>query len=622
MRVRFFPILIGFFGVVMVARLFSLQILSDEYGNLSLRNSVLKQYVYPERGYIFDRNGKLLVSNQPMYDLMVIPKNVKPFDTLNLCDMLSITKEELEKSLTKARRYSLRAPSVLISQISKQDYGALQEKMWKFPGFYINRKSVRAYQTDVASNILGYISEVNYFDMETNPYYKRGELIGRQGIEKTYEKTLRGKKGVKYVQRDKFSRIIGSYKSGELDTLPTPAQDITLTIDIDLQEYGTKLLANKRGGILAIEPSTGEIIMSVSAPTYAPNLLVGRARSEHFRALEQDTLNRYLFDRSLQGQYAPGSPFKVLNALVALEEGVISPNSTFTCYSGHYYARNQFMACKCKTGSKNNLNRGIYNSCNTYFSNVYRRIIDKDNDAQEGMNIWHNHLSSFGLGNYLGYDHPVGQSGYVPDANFYNLWYPNQRWRGTTTVSNAIGQGEILMTPIQLANVAATIANRGYFFTPHFVKSIQGEFINPRYKTKRYTTIAEEYYNPVIEGMSNVVKKGTARIARIPGIEVCGKTGTIENFTKINGVRTQLTDHSMFIAFAPKENPKIALAVIVENGYWGGRWAAPIASLIIEKYLKGTISPRRKWLEKRMIEGSLEAEYAKVTSNKHFAINE
>jgi len=620
MRTRFFPILVGGFALVMLLRLFSLQILSEEYGDLSLRNSVLKQYVFPERGYIFDRNGKLLVSNQPMYDLMVIPKNVSSFDTINLCNMLHVTKEELIERLTKARRYSLRAPSVVLGQISKKDYAALQEKMWKFPGFYIERKSVRAYQTGVASNILGYISEVNYFDIETNPYYERGELIGKQGIEKTYEKILRGKKGVTYVQRDKFNRVLGPYKEGVFDTLPTPAQDITLSIDINLQEYGTQLLANKRGGIIAIEPNTGEILMSVSTPTYAPDLLVGRTRSKHFKELKQDTINRFLFDRSLQGQYAPGSPFKVLNALIALEEEVIRPNSIFTCYGGHFYARNQFMECKCTSGSRNNLNRGIYNSCNTYFSNVYRRIIDKNNDAQEGMNTWHNHLSSFGLGNFLGYDHPVGQSGYVPDASFYNLWYPNQRWRGATTVSNGIGQGEILITPIQLANVAATIANRGFFYTPHFVKGIQGDFIESRYRTKRFTSISKENFTPVIEGMANVVKRGTARIAAIPGIEVCGKTGTIENFTLINGVRTQLTDHSMFIAFAPKDDPKIALAVIVENGYWGGRWAAPIASLVMEKYLKGEV--KRKWLEKRMMEGSLEAEYAKVTSNKPFTINE
>ena len=620
MRTGFFPLLISFFGIVLFARLVSLQLLSNEYGDMSLQNSVLKQNIYPERGYIFDRNGALLVSNQPMYDLMVIPRNVRPFDTLDLCTTINISIEELNEQINKAKRYSMRAPSALVSQISKQDYAVLQEKMWKFPGMYIQRKSVRAYQTDVAANVLGYISEVNYFDMEQDPYYVKGELIGRQGIEKTYEKILRGTKGVNYLQRDKFNRIIGKYKNGILDTLPKPAKDITLSIDVDLQEYGTQLLANKRGGILAIEPSTGEILMSVSTPTYTPNLLVGRARSEHFNTLKQDTLNRFLFDRSLQGQYPPGSPFKVLNALIALEEEVIDTNTRFTCYSGHFYARNQFMECKCPSGVQNNLNKGIHNSCNTYFSNVYRKIIDKNNDAADGINIWSEHLSSFGLGNYLGYDHPVGQAGYVPNANFYNLWYPNQKWRGATTVSNAIGQGEILMTPIQLANVAATIANRGFFYTPHFVKGIQGTFIDPKYRTKRYTTISEEHFTPVIEGMANVVKIGTARIAQIPGVEVCGKTGTIENFTRINGVRTQLTDHSMFIAFAPKDNPKIAIAVIVENGYWGGRWAAPIASLVIEKYLKGNV--KRAWLENRMLNGSLLDEYAKVTSNKPFAINE
>lgn len=620
MRTRFFTIAIGLLSLVLFLRLFNLQILSDEYGNLSLKNSVLKQYVYPERGYVFDRNGTLLISNQPMYDLMVIPKNLKVFDTLDLCEMLRLTKVELEDRLYKAKRYSLRAPSVLLNQISKQDYAVLQEKMWKFPGMYIQRKSVRQYHTNVASNILGYISEVNNYDIQTNPYYVKGELIGRQGVEKTYEKILRGKKGVSYLKRDKFNRIIGPYKNGMLDTLPTAAQDLTLSIDIALQEYGTALLANKRGGILAIEPNTGEILMSVSTPTYDPNALVGRERSTLFEALKKDTLNRYLFDRSLQGQYAPGSPFKVLNALVALEEGVVDPKMSFKCYGGHYYARNQFMACKCSPGSKNTLNKGIYRSCNTYFSNVYRRIIDKDNAVEENINNWHNHLRSFGLGNYLGYDHPVGQPGYVPNANFYNLWYPNQRWRGATIVSNAIGQGEILMTPIQLANVATTIANRGYFFTPHFVRGVQGDFIDPKYKTKRTTTISKEHFTHVVEGMADVVRRGTARVAAIPGIEVCGKTGTIENFTKIDGVRTQLTDHSVFIAFAPKDNPKIALAVIVENGYWGGRWAAPIASLVIEKYLKGTV--KRKWLEQRMLNGSLEAEYAKVTSNKPFEINE
>ena len=358
MRTRFFTTTIAIVGVVLFVRLFFLQIISDQYGDLSLKNSVLKHYIYPERGYVFDRNGTLLVSNQPMYDLMVIPKNLEPFDTLDLCKMLRLPKSELVERINKARRYSLRAPSVLLNQISKQDYAILQEKMWKFPGMYIQRKSVRDYQTEVAANLLGYISEVNNFDIRNNPYYVKGELIGRQGIEKTYEEVLRGTKGVSYLQRDKFNRIIGPYKDGTLDTLPVPAQDITLSIDIALQEYGTKLLTNKRGGILAIEPKTGEILISVSTPTFDPNALVGRDRSSLFEALKQDTLNRYLFDRSLQGQYAPGSPFKVLNALVALEEGVVDAKTKFTCYSGHYYARNQFMACMCPPGTKKQSKQG------------------------------------------------------------------------------------------------------------------------------------------------------------------------------------------------------------------------------------------------------------------------
>ena len=389
---------------------------------------------------------------------------------------------------------------------------------------------------------------------------------------------------------------------------------------MELQEYGSMLLKNKRGGVLAIEPESGEIWLSISSPAYNPNLLVGRKRSENFKSLKADTLNNILFDRSLQGQYAPGSPFKVLNALIGLEEGVISENDKFLCNKGHFYGNNQFMECRCPVGSMNNLNSAIHKSCNTYFSNIYQKIINNSNDATYGTNRWSSHLKSFGLGNYLGYDHPVGQPGFIPDGNFYNLWYPNQKWSGSTIVSNSIGQGEVLVTPIQLANVAAIIGNKGYYYKPHFIKAIDNYDIDLKFSTKNFTTISSKNFIPIIQGMKDAVKKGTARIASIPGIDVCGKTGTIENFTKINGVKTQLTDHSMFIAFAPCEKPKIAIAVIVENGYWGGRWAAPIASLIIEKYLNKKI--KRSWLEKRMVEGSLQNEYMKVVSNKPFTINE
>ena len=620
MRKSFLPVLVYLVGFIILIRLINLQIFSKKYDKLSIKNSVLKQNIYPERGFIFDRNGKLLVSNQPMYDLMVIPNSLKSFDTTELSNLTGMEMEKIYENLIRAKKYSIRAPSVLITQIPKIKYAGLEEKMWKFPGMYIQRRSARYYETNIASNILGYISEVNNSDIKNDSYYEKGELIGRQGVEKTYEKILRGKKGVKYLQRDKFSRIIGPYRNGELDTLPVKSNNVTISVDMELQEYGSMLLKNKRGGVLAIEPESGEILLSISSPAYNPNLLVGRQRSENFKSLKADTLNNILFDRSLQGQYAPGSPFKVLNALIGLEEGVISENDKFLCNKGHFYGNNQFMECRCPTGSMNNLNSAIHKSCNTYFSNIYQKIINNSNDATYGTNRWSSHLKSFGLGNYLGYDHPVGQPGFVPDGNFYNLWYPNQKWKGSTIVSNSIGQGEVLVTPIQLANVAAIIGNKGYYYKPHFIKAIDNYDIDLKFTTKNFTTISSKNFIPIIQGMKDAVKKGTARIASIPGIDVCGKTGTIENFTKINGVKTQLTDHSMFIAFAPCEKPKIAIAVIIENGYWGGRWAAPIASLIIEKYLNKKI--KRSWLEKRMVEGSLQNEYMKVVSNKPFTINE
>ena len=620
MRKSFLPVLVYLVGFIILIRLINLQIFSKKYDKLSIKNSVLKQNIYPERGFIFDRNGKLLVSNQPMYDLMVIPNSLKSFDTTELSKLTGMEMEKIYENLIRAKKYSIRAPSVLINQIPKNKYARLQEKMWKYPGMYIQRRSARYYETNIASNILGYISEVNNSDIKNDSYYEKGELIGRQGVEKTYEKILRGKKGVKYLQRDKFSRIIGPYKNGELDTLPVKSNNVTISVDMELQEYGSMLLENKRGGVLAIEPESGEILLSISSPAYNPNLLVGRQRSENFKSLKADTLNNILFDRSLQGQYAPGSPFKVLNALIGLEEGVISENDKFLCNKGHFYGNNQFMECRCPVGSMNNLNSAIHKSCNTYFSNIYQKIINNSNDATYGTNRWSSHLKSFGLGNYLGYDHPVGQPGFIPDGNFYNLWYPNQKWSGSTIVSNSIGQGEVLVTPIQLANIAAIIGNKGYYYKPHFIKAIDNYDIDLKFSTKNFTTISSKNFIPIIQGMKDAVKKGTARIASIPGIDVCGKTGTIENFTKINGVKTQLTDHSMFIAFAPCEKPKIAIAVIVENGYWGGRWAAPIASLIIEKYLNKKI--KRSWLEKRMVEGSLQNEYMKVVSNKPFTINE
>ena len=456
--------------------------------------------------------------------------------------------------------------------------------------------------------------------MKKDDYYSLGESIGRQGIEEYYENFLRGKKGKKFYQKDRFNRIIGSYENGKYDVPVEGSQNLYLTIERELQQYGEELFQNKRGGIVAIEPKTGEVLALVSAPSYDPNILVGRKRSKNFRKLVLDTIGKPLFDRGLQAQYAPGSPFKALNALIALQEKVIDAEKEYLCQKGHFYSRGMFMECHCKNGTSNNLHSGIYRSCNTYFANVYRKIIDQAGEnIEDGMNIWNQHLKSFGLGNFLGYDLPIGKKGFIPDADYYNYWYKKGGWKSATVISNSIGQGEILTTPIQMANFTSAIANRGYFIQPHFLKSVGNNSLNKEYERK-YTSIDSIHFETVIDGLHQVVERGTAKVAKIKGIDVCGKTGTVENFIKINGEKTQLTDHSIFIAFAPKYNPKIAIAVYVENGYWGARWAAPIASLMIEKYLNGDV--KRKWLENKMLNGSLIAEYEKPYSGEQFVINE
>lgn len=606
-------------SIVFIGRLIGLQLLNSSYKLLSDGNAVVENSIYPKRGYIYDRNQKLLVSNQPVYDLMAIPEKISPFDTLELSKILKVSKSELKENIKSATTFSVKLPSIIVGKISKEHNAVIQEKIWKYPGFFLQKNAVRYYPVSIASNLLGYVSEVNKNDMKKDNYYQLGELIGRQGIEQYYEHFLRGKKGKKFYQKDRFNRIIGSYEDGIYDVPVEGAQNLTLTIDKELQQYGEELLQNKRGGIVAIEPQTGEVLSLVTAPSYDPNILVGRKRSNNFRKLVLDTLAKPLFDRGLQAQYAPGSPFKTLNALIALQEGVIDTETKYLCNKGHFYARGKFMECHCSYGTKNDLYSGIYRSCNTYFANIYRRIIDRSGEnVEEGINIWNEHLKSFGLGNYLGYDLPVGKKGFIPDASYYNYWYKKGGWKSATVVSNAIGQGELLTTPIQMANFTAAIANRGYFIQPHFLKSLTNGTVKA-YQRKK-TTIDSIHFEKVIDGMHQVVERGTARIAKIKGIEVCGKTGTVENFMKVNGVKTPLTDHSIFIAFAPKDDPKIALAVYIENGYWGARWAAPIASLMIEKYLKGTV--KRKWLEDRMLNGSLLEEYKKPYSGQPFVINE
>ncbi|MGY5848139.1 penicillin-binding protein 2 [Salegentibacter sp. HM20] len=607
-------------GMIFLARLFYLQVIDTSLAIRSEDNAIEKVYDYPQRGYIYDRNKELMVSNQPSYDVMVIPRNLKPFDTTEFCEILKITPRELGKRLDKAKIYSPLLPSVIIPQLTKSEYAYLQEKMRKYEGFYIQKRSLRDYHVDHSANVLGYIAQVNKQIINDNPYYISGDLIGKMGVEGQYEELLRGVKGVKYIQKDRFNRNIGPYKDGIYDTLPKKGKDLTITIDSKLQAYGEKLMKNKRGGIVAIEPQSGEILTMITAPNYDPALLVGRQRSPNFTKLYYDTIARPLYDRGLLAEYPPGSPFKVMNALIALQEGVVDTRDQFSCYNGYTYGRGRKMGCHAHP-SPLSMVPGIAHSCNAYFANIYRRIIEKYPSPQKGMDVWNEHLKSFGFGQYLGNDLSTGRPGKIPDSQYYNRIYPNHNWYATATLSNAIGQGEVLMTPIQLANMAATISNRGWYYTPHILKEVDGDPIkDENFTTKKHTSIEPRFFDPIVEGMHEVYKSGTARSLQIPGVEIAGKTGTAENFTRFNGKRMQLTDHSIFVAFAPVDDPKIAIAVFVENGYWGSRYAGRIASLMIEQYMKGEIT--RKDMENWILSHSLEDEYAKPLSGEPFRINQ
>lgn len=590
--------------IIFLIRLFYIQIVNDSYKFESDKNSRQKIKLYPDRGYIYDRNNILLVSNQPAYDLMVIPRKVKNIDTLKFCKLINITKERYIKRMKRVKSYSWRKPSVFIGELSKENFAFFQEKMFKFPGFYIQKKTLRKYPFKSAPNVLGYVGEVSSWMLkkDTSGFYRQGDQIGIAGIEKSYEKELRGQRGVKYVVVDVHNRVQGRYEQGDYDTIPVNGADIKSTIDIFLQQYGEKLMTNKRGGIVAIEPGTGEILASITAPSYDPNLLIGRKRSKNYsKLLSQD--GKPLFDRGLLAQYPPGSPFKIINALVALQVGAITENTGFTCHHGF---RHGSLHVKCHCGiydRPQKLNSAILRSCNNYFSTSYKLSIEQYPTTEEGFRVWSEHVKSFGLGKYLNNDLPTGRKGLVPNTQLYDKVYGKGRWRPTYNISNAIGQGELLVTPIQLANMTAAVANKGYYYTPHIVKNIgENSVENTRFANRINTTVDPKYFPAVIQGMIDVFEPGgTGWASRIPGMKIAGKTGTAEN--------PHGQDHSIFIAFAPADNPKIAIAVFVENGYWGSRWAAPISTLMIEKYLTGEV--KRKRLEKKIIEGSLQNEYNK-----------
>mgnify|MGYP001188060352 FL=1 len=619
MRDKLLQLLIISVGILIIVKLFSLQILNSSYEVINNNASVQKIYEFPERGYIYDRNKKLIVSNDFSYDLLVVPMDVNLDDSVLISKDFNIKTRVFSEKFLEAKKFSNVKASILISNISKDEYAPIQEKLWKHSGFFIQKKSKRTYNSSIAANLLGYISEVNKYEIEKNSYYEIGEMIGRQGLEKTYENKLRGIKGVKYFQKDKFNRVIGSYKNGNYDTLPVPSKDLTLTIDVDLQQYGDSLMKNKRGSIVAIEPSTGEILALVNSPTYDLSNLVDKNRSTNYKKLENDSVGKPLFERGLQGQYAPGSTFKIVSALIGLQENVINEETEHKCEGGHFYAKNSFMKCHTKETTYSDLNNAIYTSCNTYFAKTYKGIIENYESSSIGLDKWSDYVKSFGFGKYLGYDHPTGQPGFIPNSEYYNGWYSNS-WKAVTTISNSIGQGEILTTPIQLANFAATIANRGWYITPHFIREIENDSINSKYKKKKFSLIDSKHFEPIIKGMVNVIDIGTATNSKIRNIKIAGKTGTAENFIRINGKRKQLTDHSIFIGFAPADNPKIAVCVFIENGYWGSRWAAPISSLIIEKHVKNKVD--RKWLEDYILNGDLSSEYLKAYLTTNFNINE
>ena len=577
----------------LLVRLFIIQVIKSSY-RLSADNNVLR-YVpqYPSRDLIYDRNGKLIVFNQAAYDLMVVPSQVIKVDTSGFCDLLGISADLFRKQMKAAINYSRRAPSVFLKQVSNETYARFQEKLFMYPGFYVQPRTLRKYSKPVASHILGYVSEVDDGIIRNNPYYKPGDYIGKSGIEESYEKDLRGRRGVKIFLVDVFSRIKGSYANGKLDTLAVQGTDIVSGIDLDLQEYGELLMKNKRGSVVAIDPATGEVLTLISAPDYDPALLVGRVRSENFAKLQSDSVSQPLFNRALMASYPPGSTFKPVNGLIGLQEGVITPQTLFECHMGYL-----FLHCHAHP-SPLNIVGAIGNSCNAYFCQTYRRVLENPayNTVADAYDKWKGYLNEFGFGNKLGTDFVNELKGFIPSTEYFDKYYGKNRWKALTVISMAIGQGEVGTTPLQMANMTAAIANRGYYYTPHVVKSVGPEhLIDSRFTTKHQIDIDPANFEQIVLGMEQAVTSGTAAGVKLKDIIMCGKTGTAQNPHGAN--------HSVFIGFAPKDNPKIAIAVYVENAGFGATYAAPIASLMIEKYLKGEIT--NKTLEKRILDLNLE----------------
>lgn len=585
--------------LIYIIRLFSIQIVDKSYLEQSQNNAYLRKVIYPSRGLLTDRNGKLIVFNKPAFDIMIVPREARGMDTLAFAHMLGITKDDFDKRMGIIRRksgYSPYVPQLFMSQLSAEEYGPISEKLFKFNGVYVQKRTLRDYNYHNAALALGSIGEVSKKQIEADDFYSQGDYAGQNGIELTYEKVLRGEKGEEILLRDSRGRVKGKYEDGKYDKLPVPGKDIELSLDIELQKYGEELMHGKIGSIAAIEPSTGEILALVSSPTYDPSMLVGRKRSANFAALSKDPL-KPLFDRPMMAQYPPGSTFKTAQALVLQQEGIITPNTAYGCQHG-FHAGALTVGCHGHE-SPLNLMHSIQHSCNAYYCCGFRALIDhkKYKTVSEAIDVWKNHIVSLGFGYRLGADVPNEKRGYIPNSGVYNKVYGENRWKGLTIISLSIGQGEVLATPLQIANLGATIANRGYYYTPHLVKNIQGGEIDSSFIECHHSTIDPKYYNVVVDGMELVMISGTGYYSRIDSIAVCGKTGTAEN--------PHGKDHSIFMAFAPKDDPKIAISVVVENSGFGATWAAPIATLMIEKYLKGEIPKRRKPIEQRLLDANL-----------------
>jgi len=584
--------------LIYILQLFKLQIIDKDYKQWADSNAFLNRKLYPPRGVMYDRNGKLLVYNQPAYDVLVIFRETKPMDTLAFCRAVNITIDKFRQKLADVKNpkinpgYSSYTPQTFLTQLGNKEYGILQESLYKFPGFYIQNRPVREYNYPNAAHVLGYIAEVDKDNLANDDYYIRGDNIGKNGIEKQYESYLRGTKGVEVLLRDAHGRIKGKYENGIHDQDPVVGKDLTLSIDIDLQAYGEELMKNKLGSIIMIEPKTGEILCMVSSPTYDPSILVGSQFSDNYSILAGDPYTP-LLNRALNGSYPPGSTFKPVQALTFLEENIIQSGTFYPC-AGGFPPGNGHPGCHSHA-SPLTLIPAIGNSCNSYFCYGLKAMLEnkKYSSIGEAMNKWRDLMVAQGYGRSLGVDLPGEKRGTIPNGEFFDIRY-KKRWNPLTVISIAIGQGEIEATPLQICNFAATVANRGYFFTPHVVKKIKDTSMDSLYTKKRFTGINAEDYETVVAGMRWAVAGpgGTSYATNLTDIEVCGKTGTVQN---------KGPNHSLFMAFAPKDDPKVSISVVVENGGWGASFAVPIARLMIEKYLKGSISESSRWMEEKMI---------------------